>query len=71
MIDHIKKYNPGVKIYNIVNDMLSEQIKNGMASVCEFYGVKNIVLSNISKDNAHPNIAGMEQIKNQIIEALA
>ena len=70
MIDYIKKYNPGVKIYNIVNDMLSEQIKDGMSSVCEFYGVTNVVLNNISKDNAHPNIAGMEQIKNQIIEAL-
>lgn len=70
MIACVKKYNPGVKIYNIVNDMLSEHIKDGMASVCEFYGVTNIVLNNISKDNAHPNIAGMEQIKNQIIEAL-
>lgn len=70
MIDYIKKYNPGIKIYNIVNDMLSEQIKDGMSSVCEFYGVTNIVLNNISKDNAHPNVYGMEQIKNQIIETL-
>lgn len=71
MLACIKKYNPGVKIYNIVNDMLSDEIKKGMSEACEFYGVRNIVLKDISKENAHPNIAGMEQIKNQIIKALA
>lgn len=70
MLAYIKKYNPAVKVYNIVNDMLSNEIKTGMAEACEFYGAINIVLENISKENAHPNIAGMEQIKNQIIEAL-
>lgn len=71
MVDYIKRYNPGAKIYNIVNDMLSEEIKGGMASACEFYGITNVILTNISKDNAHPNIYGMEQIKNQIIAAIS
>lgn len=70
MIDYIYKYNPGVKIYNIVNDLLDESIKQGMTVACDYYGVTNIVLSNISKDNSHPNKNGMDQIKTQIINVI-
>lgn len=70
LIDYIKKYNPGVKIYNIVNDIVSAPIKNGMATACQHYGVVNIALTDISKDNGHPNILGMDQIKTQIIDAI-
>lgn len=70
LIDYIRKYNPGVKIYNVVNDMISETIKDGMRIACAHYDVINIELTSIDKTNSHPNINGMEQIKTQIINAI-
>ena len=70
LIDYLRKYNPGVKIYNVVNDILSDDIKNGMRIACTHYDIVNIELTDIDKTNSHPNINGMEQIKTQIINAI-
>ena len=70
LIDYLKTWNPGARIINIVNTDLKSDIINGMAAACEHYGIENLVLSNIDKENGHPNIAGMEEIKNQIIKIL-
>ena len=42
-----------------------------MATVCSHYGIENLVLSNIDKESGHPNVNGMEQIKNQIIKQIS
>lgn len=70
LLDYVRKYNPGAKIYNVVNDLLSNSIKDGMRTACEYYGVVNIELTDISKTNGHPNTAGMESIKTQIVDVI-
>ena len=70
MLDYLLKWNPGVTIVNVVNTDLSSSIKTGMASACEHYGVINVTPAIINKDNGHPNINGMTQITNAIINAL-
>ena len=70
LIDYLQLWNPQARIINIINDGLKTEIVNGMKTVCEHYGVEVIQLKNISKTNNHPNIDGMEEIKNQIIKIL-
>ena len=66
LIDYIQLWNPQARIINIINDGLKSDIVNGMKTACEHYGVEVIQLQNISKTNSHPNIDGMESIKNQV-----
>ena len=68
MIDYLQKWNPGCRIINIINVSVSEEIKQGMITACEYYSIENIVLENISLAGGHPNQEGMTQIKEQIIQ---
>ena len=69
-MDQLLRWNPGVKIVNIVNTDLSSDIVNGMATACEHYGITNVVLSSIDKVNGHPTSLGMAQICSQVMAAL-
>lgn len=66
MFDYLKKWNPGCRIINIVNNGLSSGITDGFATVCEHYGIVNVVLDNITKESSHPNKTGFTQIAQQI-----
>lgn len=70
MLDYILKWNPGAKIYFITNTNLGVSLSNNLNTACEHYGVKNIILSNIEKENGHPNQVGMQEIEKQIISQL-
>ena len=70
LIDYLKTWNPGARIINVVNNGIKSGIINSMAIACNHYGIENLVLTNIEKENGHPNVNGMDQIKNQIIKIL-
>lgn len=70
MIDYIKLWNPTATIVNVVNDILSTDIKQGMATACQHYNIINVQLSSIDKMSNHPSIAGMQQIQEQILEKM-
>ena len=70
LVDYLKTYNPSAEIINVCNNGIKTEIISGMETVCEYYGIKCVELSDISKTNAHPNKMGHGQIKDQIISAL-
>lgn len=70
LIDYLITWNPSAEIINITNSDLNAGITDAMATVCAHYGIKNIVLQNIDKDNMHPTATGMTQICTQVISAL-
>lgn len=70
MIDYLKKWNPNSLIYNIINDDISHSMRNLISKLCKYYKINNIILQNIEKENGHPNVNGMIQIKNQIAKHL-
>ena len=70
MIEYLKKWNPQARIINIMNDELKADIKTGMISACDHYNIEYLQLTNIAKENGHPNKQGMIDIKNQIIKIL-
>lgn len=70
MLDYITTHNPNAAILFILNSELREEITEGLASACAHYGVKVLRLKDISKQNGHPDILGMQQIARQVDQAL-
>ena len=66
----LKETLPNAKIYFPINDDIKPEIRKMIPTACEHYGIKAIELENIEKLESHPTIEGMEQIKNQIIQAI-
>ena len=70
MLDYITTHNPNAAILFMINSELREEITEGLAAACEHYGVKTLRLQDISKQNGHPDILGMQQIAHQADLAL-
>lgn len=66
LLDTAVKNFPKARIVCVINDILKPEISEGMAKVCDTYGVQSVQLSNIDKQSGHPNISGMLQIERQI-----
>ncbi len=68
---YLKQKYPNARIITIIDTSsthgLSEEQQSGMKAACELFGTNYIELNNISKQNGHPNVAGMKSIKNQIV----
>lgn len=75
MMDYLTRQHPHTVIYNVVNDEIGgspsgEKIRAIMEEVCARYGVKNILLTDIAKENGHPNRSGMAAIGAQLAAAI-
>lgn len=69
-MDYIKRNNIGARVIFILNDGLKASITDSIKNICDHYSVDVLELSNIDKSNKHPNIEGMKQIKEQLINFL-
>ncbi len=70
LLNTIKKVQPKVKILVVMNTELKEEMYQGVRLACTKYGVDLLELKNIDKQFGHPSIAGMKQIKEQVVKAL-
>ncbi len=61
---------PGVDIYVIINDILSDEVTSSMKTICDHYQVQYILLHDIDKQWGHPSQKGMQQIAEQVASAL-
>lgn len=66
LMEHLIDHYPNVKIYFILNDILSEDINESVLTVCSRYEVPVIRLHDIDKQCGHPNVKGMQQICEQV-----
>ncbi|MBE6983155.1 MAG: hypothetical protein E7435_02575 [Ruminococcaceae bacterium] len=69
-IYQLKTHNPEATVVAIINTDLKEKIREGMIQAGEHYGIHNVILSDISKQNGHPDALGMTQIAEQVDAAL-
>ena len=69
-IYQLKTHNPETTLVAIINTDLKERIREGMIRAGEYYGIHNVILSDISKQNGHPDALGMTQIAEQVDVAL-
>lgn len=60
------------KVHVIINSIFGPNLKKGFLEICEHYGVSYTALTDIDMGAAkgHPNLHGMEQIKDQILANL-
>lgn len=70
LINRIKEVAPKTNVYFLINPYLRKEIIDGIVSVCEYYSVKYIKFKSLEVADGHPTIKGMQEIKNQILEAI-
>ncbi|MBQ9660890.1 MAG: hypothetical protein IJV37_06470 [Bacteroidales bacterium] len=61
---------PNVRIVFLINTGLRKEIAESIVEICRHYGVEYLQLKDIGKQSGHPNIAGMDAIARQVIDAL-
>ncbi len=61
---------PSAKIYCLINTDLKSEISSGYNEIAKHYGVTPIEFEFIDKQNGHPTIKGMTDIKNQVLTRL-
>ncbi len=57
---------PADKIHFIINTELRPEISQGIADICDHYGISYTALTDIDKIWGHPTAKGMVQIKEQV-----
>ena len=62
----LKEELAGAQIFFIINTEIKPEIIDGIAAICEHYGIGSINLESIDKINGHPTEIGMSQIKEQV-----
>lgn len=62
-----KEMLPEARIYAIINTWLKPEIHEGLIAAAEHNGVKVIRLTDFDKNDAHPSLTGMAQIKDQLV----
>ena len=70
LIETVKANCPNTKIVTIVNTDLKPEIVGCFKEVSAHFGTELIELHDIEKQSGHPNIKGMKQIFEQILEAI-
>lgn len=66
----IRETLPKSEIYCLINTGIKAEIANTLKEASEKYGIIPITFDSISKDDGHPNICGMQDIKNTVLKAL-
>lgn len=62
----LREILPNAKIYAIVNTELDAGVTEGISRAARAFGAKPVVLRDIDKENNHPTVRGMAQIKHQV-----
>ncbi|MBR3287507.1 MAG: SGNH/GDSL hydrolase family protein [Bacteroidales bacterium] len=70
MLNYLKQTYPKAKIINITNSELSDEVTNSMDEISRHYGVKNVLLKDVEKQNGHPSVKGMQAISDQVSAAM-
>ncbi len=70
LLSRVKAVAVGARIICMINCDIKDEITEGFKIACERLGVECVALKEISKSGGHPNIRGMIQIKDQVMEKL-
>ncbi|MCQ2144083.1 MAG: hypothetical protein MJY56_08475, partial [Bacteroidales bacterium] len=67
LIEMLTEALPDTRIINICNSELKPEVMDGEREICAHYGVENLQLYNIQKQQGHPSIAGMAEFASQVV----
>ena len=66
----IKEASPETRIIYIVCELLSDEMKNGIHEICEYYGIETVEPRSITIKSGHPDAEGMKKISSDILTYL-
>ena len=66
----LREILPKAEIYCLVNTDLDEGVTEGLCLAARAADAKPVVLCDIDKENRHPTVRGMAQIKDQVYSAM-
>ena len=66
----LKDKLPKAHSYCLINIELKPEISAGMKKACQIYDMTEISFDTIDKRCGHPTIKGMQDIKNDVLNAL-
>ena len=69
-IKTLREQLPEAEIYCLANTEIKDEIPEGMAKICKRFGAKLVHFDFIHKTYGHPNIQGMQDIKNGLLNAI-
>ena len=58
------------RVICVINCDIKDEIREGYAEMCRRLGIEYVMLSDLSKWAGHPNVDGMVQIKDRVLEIL-
>lgn len=70
VLGYLRAHNPKTRIVAIVNEGLKPEIAEAIKEAAKKFACDTVVLTGISKIHGHPDVPGMKQIKEQILNAL-
>jgi lysophospholipase L1-like esterase len=70
LLSHMLDRYPNTRLYFISNSDLDKDYTASIHTICKHYGVPVIQLHDISKQNGHPDIAGMKAIAAQVLATI-
>jgi len=70
VLDYLVKHNPRATVVVPINTGFKPELHEGMLEAAAHYGAVAICLADIDKKSGHPSALGMQQIAQQIEEAL-
>ena len=70
LLAYLGTHEPEARVAVLINTELRPEIAEAMAEIGQHYGAEVVRLQDIEKTEGHPTARGMEQIKDQVLEAL-
>ena len=72
LANELKQKYPQAQIVFLINgpDILKSEIISSMKEICDHYGLQYVMINDIDKMSGHPDQKGMQQIVEQLEEAL-
>ena len=66
----IQEASPETRIIYVVCELLSDEMKNGIHEICDYYGIETVEPRDITLTSGHPNAEGMKKICDDILNYL-
>ena len=70
LFQQAKERYPNVKIFFLINDVLSKELKESTIIICNHYDIPYIEFKDIDKKLRHPTIKGMKAMAQQVLDYL-
>ena len=67
----LTEVTPDTRLVLIIEEQLDDEMKDGMRSIAEHYGVEAVEPHGLELEESHPTKKGMKSLSEQIIEALS